>query len=81
MSDKRNVDRVKPTVENAAAAHSGANGHAGSSNGNGNGGLPSLSEGKIDFVMRSFEATMALPAEEPVDVADTVVREAHEAGN
>jgi ABC-type amino acid transport substrate-binding protein len=43
-------------------------------NGNGNGKLPSLSEGKIDFVMRSFEAAMALPAEEPVDVADTVVR-------
>jgi hypothetical protein len=72
---------MEPTVENAAAAHSAANGHTGSSNGNGNGGLPSLSEGKIDFVMRSFEATMALPAEEPVDVADTVVREAHEAGN
>jgi hypothetical protein len=31
--------------------------------------------------MRSFEATMALPAEEPVDVADTVVREAHKKGS
>ena len=75
---KRNGKRVKPTADNSAAAHSGANGHA---NGNGNGKLPSLSEGNIDFVMRSFEATMALPAEEPVDVADTVVREANEAGN
>jgi len=45
---------------------------------NGNGKLPSLSEGKIDFVMRSFEAAIALPAEKPVDVAETVVRGARQ---
>ena len=54
---------------------------AASSNGNGNGKLRSLSEGNIDFVMRSFEATMALPAEKPVDVAEAVVQKAEKPRN
>lgn len=48
---------------------------------NGNGKLPPLWEGQIHFVMRSFETTMALPAEEPVDVAATVLRKRPKAPN
>jgi hypothetical protein len=58
----------------SAGSHHGAT--SGNDNGNGNGKnvkLPSLSEGRIDFEMPSFEATMTLPAEAPVDIADTVV--------
>lgn len=78
--DGRNGDQVKlPSRRKANSQHplaSGTTQGAGSHNGNGNGKIPSLSEGRIDFIMPSFEATMTLPAEKPVDVADTVVGKA-----
>jgi hypothetical protein len=37
------------------------------------GELPSLSEGPIDFVLRSAEATLALPYEEQPDMSELIV--------
>lgn len=39
--------------------------------------LPTLAERKVDFVMHSAEARMVLPAAEPVDIVDTVVKKAN----
>ncbi len=61
-----------PESEATAKVVSG-NGASRSQNGHPDGGLPHLWEGPVHFVMRSFEATMTLPAEEPVDVAATVL--------
>lgn len=37
--------------------------------------LRHLWEGPVHFVVRSFETTLTLPAEEPIDVAATVLRD------
>jgi len=63
-----------PTPENGSAADAAPSEVVSNGSHNGNGKLPPLWEGRVHFVMRSFETTMTLPAEEPVDIAATVLR-------